>query len=90
MDWLTSKPGGQEHQAPWKNPPGPADNSEKYAKAVKLANFEDPKGMCVKCHGTFVAKAQTLEGVGCEACHGHAGGYREFQTRRTTTPARSV
>jgi hypothetical protein len=81
VDWLTSKPGGQEHRGSLGKIRQARDNSEKYAKAVKLANFEDPKGMCVKCHGTFVAKAQTLEGVGCEACHGPAGGYREFHNQ---------
>ena len=74
----------------WKNENGPRDNSEKYAKAVGSRTSQDPKGMCVKCHATYVAKALTLEGVGCEGCHGPASGYREFHSKSPKdTPALS-
>src|SRR4051794_33047447 len=66
IEWLTSQPGGKEHRASLGRLRGARDVSTKYAKAVGLTNFEDPAGICVKCHGTFVVRAKTLEGVGCE------------------------
>jgi hypothetical protein len=81
IDWLTSKPGGQEHRASLGKLRQARDNSQKYAQAVGLTSFEDPKGMCVKCHATYVDKAKLFEGVGCEGCHGPASAYREFHSQ---------
>ncbi len=90
IEWLNSKPGGQEHRASLGKMRTARDNSEKYAKAVGLENFLDQKGMCVKCHATYVAKALTFEGVGCEGCHGPASGYREFHSKSPKERAGSV
>jgi hypothetical protein len=90
IEWLTKKPGGQEHRGALGKIRQAKENSDKYAKAVKLASFEDPKGMCVKCHATYVEVAKTLEGVGCEGCHGPASGYREFHSQNPKDQAGSV
>jgi len=81
IEWLTDKPGGKEHKASLLKMRQARENSEKYAKAVNLDNFENQTGMCVKCHATYVDKGKTLEGVGCEACHGPASGYRQFHSQ---------
>lgn len=78
VDWLNTKPGGKEHRESLRRLKGSLDVSEKYAKAVGLENVFEPKGMCIKCHGTYVEAGKATEGVGCEGCHGPAGGYRDF------------
>ena len=78
IGWLTDQDGGKQHRNSLNKLRKSPDDSEKYAKAVGLANFEDPNGMCVKCHAV---KAKTLEGVGCEACHGGGTGYREYHSQ---------
>ena len=90
IEWLTKKPGGQEHRNSLGNMRSARQNSDKYAKAVGLSSFEDPKGMCVKCHATYIEKAKILEGVGCESCHGPASGYREFHSQNSKDYAGSV
>jgi hypothetical protein len=89
-EWFTSKPGGQEHRAAFLRLTKSADVSMKYAKEVGLADYKDPAGMCVKCHGTYVARSKTYEGVGCEGCHGPSSGYREYHSQKTTDYAGSV
>lgn len=90
LTWLTSKPGGQEHYASFRKLKQARDNSEKYTKAVGLAKFDDPAGMCVKCHATYLVKAQTFDGVGCESCHGAASGYRDFHSKNSKDRAGSI
>ena len=80
--WHSTQPGGREHRASIGRLKQSPDKSEKYAKDVGLADFLDPKGMCVKCHGQPVGGV--IEGVGCEGCHGPAGGYRSFHQQNTT------
>lgn len=49
-----------------------------HAKAFDvLSDEEKAKPECVKCHITGVtAKDETIEGVGCEACHGPGSDYK--------------
>jgi hypothetical protein len=79
IDWHNNKPGGKEHRNSLGKLRSSRDDSEKYALAVKLKNFEDPAGMCVTCHATPVSNARgiALDGVGCERCHGPAQKYRQ-------------
>ena len=81
VDWLNKLPGGREHRGSLKRLRDSADVSEKYAKAVGLDNVFAPKGMCLKCHGTYIEAGKVNEGVGCEGCHGPAGTFREFHQR---------
>jgi hypothetical protein len=46
--------------------------------------------MCVKCHATYVEKAQNLQGVGCERCHGPASGYLDFHSKTPKDRAGSI
>ena len=88
IEWLTDKLGGKGHRNAFNKlrSTASADKTEKYSKAVGLEKYDDPKGMCVKCHGTYVEAAKTVEGVGCEGCHGAAWWYRIFtrKNRRIT------
>ena len=80
IGWLTGQDGGKEHNASLRSLRNTSDKSMKYAKAVGLASFEDPAGMCLACHATFIARARMYEGIGCEGCHGPASGYRQFHS----------
>ena len=80
-DWLTSQAGGQGHRSSFVKLRLTRDNSVKYARAVGLSNFEDPTGMCVQCHGLNVAATKSVEGLGCESCHGRASRYRAFHAQ---------
>ena len=53
-----------------------ADATQKYAKALGIADPYDPAtSTCLKCHATIVKGEPT--GVYCETCHGPASGYLE-------------
>ncbi len=84
-DWLTNQPGGRDHRGSIGKLRAPGEirtKAEGYAKALKMTSFEDPKGICVTCHGMYVEQAKTLEGVGCEGCHGPAlGTYLTFHSQ---------
>lgn len=50
-----------------------------HAKAFDvLSDEEKAKPECVSCHitGTLAKDGSTIEGVGCEACHGPGGDYK--------------
>ena len=91
IDWLTRQPGGKEHKASFNSLKNAAAKSEKYAKAVGLAKFDEPTGMCVKCHATYAPTATPmLDGVTCESCHGPAKNWRTFHSQNPQDYAGSV
>ena len=60
-----------------------AKDSDKYAKAIGLADKYDVNGKCVSCHAT-VYRGDANAGVSCESCHGPGSGYlRPHQTKGT-------
>ena len=81
--WSREEKGGKEH----KNSLGiferSADKSKRYAETVKLADFMDPKGMCMQCHGTPQLIGGEREGVGCEGCHNPGGKWKPYHSNNS-------
>ena len=81
--WSREEKGGKEH----KNSLGiferSADKSKRYAETVKLADFMDPKGMCMQCHGTPQLIGGEREGVGCEGCHNPGGKWKPYHANNS-------
>ena len=81
--WSREEKGGKEHKNSLAIFERAADKSKRYAETVKLADFMDPKGMCMQCHGTPQLIGGEREGVGCEGCHNPATKYKPFHANNS-------
>ena len=77
--WLTSEPGGREHDGSIVRLREAQGKAATYAQAMGLQNFMLPTGACVRCHGS-PAGGGSVVGIGCESCHGPSTGYRAFHS----------
>ena len=80
LTWWSREPGGKEHKNSLATLDRAPDKSQRYAQAVKLQDYKDPKGMCLQCHGTPQLIGGLPEGVGCEGCHNPAAKWKQYHS----------